>query len=91
MLKALLLRTKIDAVQKELDTLLTAKTKRETRAAQLEADIKELAGNADATAEERSAVETAVEALEAEATKGDEEIRAAQTNLDALKEELRTI
>ena len=91
MLKALLLRTKIDAAQKELDTLLTAKTKRETRAAALEADIKELAEKADATAEERSAVETAVEALEAEATKGDEEIRAAQTNLDALKEELRTI
>ena len=91
MLKALLLRTKIDAAQKALDALLTAKTERETRAAQLEADIRELAEKADATTEERSAVETAVEALEAEATKGEEEIRAAQTNLDALKEELRTI
>lgn len=91
MLKALLLRTKIDAAQKALDALLTAKTERETRAAQLEADIKELAEKADATAEERSAVESAVNALEAETAAGEEEIRAAQTNLDALKEELRTI
>ena len=91
MLKALLLRTKIDAAQKALDALLTAKAERETRAAALEADIRELAGKADATAEERSAVESAVNALEAETAAGEEEIRAAQTNLDALKEELRTI
>lgn len=91
MLKALLLRTKIDAAQKELDTLLTAKTERETRAAALEADIKELAENADATAEERSAVESAVEALEAETAKGEEEIRAAQETLDNLKKELSDI
>ena len=91
MLKALLLRTKIDAAQKALDVLLTAKAERETRAAALEADINELAGKANATAEERSAVESAVNALEAETTAGDEEIRAAQETLDALKEELRTI
>lgn len=91
MLKALLLRTKIDAAQKALDALLTAKTERETRAAQLEADIKELAEKTDATAEERSAVESAVNALEAETTAGDEEIRAAQETLDALKNELQQI
>lgn len=91
MLKALLLRTKIDAAQKALDALLTAKSERETRAAQLEADIKELAEKADATAEERSAVESAVNALEAEATKGEEEIRAAQETLDNLKNELSQI
>ena len=91
MLKALLLRTKIDAAQKELDTLLTAKTERETRAAQLEADIKELAEKTDATAEERSAVESAVNALEAETAAGEEEIRAAQETLDNLKNELSQI
>ncbi len=91
MLKALLLRTKIDAAQKALDALLTAKAERETRAAALEADIRELAEKADATAEERSAVETAVEALEAETAKGEEEIRAAQETLDNLKNELSKI
>lgn len=91
MLKALLLRSKIDSLAKRLADLKAGDEDREKRAAELAADVAELAAKEDATDEERAAVETAVNEFDAEAAQADADKADLQRQIDELQRELDSL
>ena len=91
MLKALLLRSKIDGLAKRLADLKAGDEDREKRAAELAADVAELTAKEDATDEERAAVETAVNDFDAEAAQAEADKADLQRQIDELQRELDSI
>lgn len=86
MLKALMLRKKIDERNKQLQTLKDAAAAFEKREAELAADIEEAA---QATEEEQKVVEEAVDSFEAEKKQNAEEIKRLEGEIDELEKELK--
>lgn len=86
MLKALMLRKKIDERNKQLQTLKDAAADFEKREAELAADIEEAA---QATEEEQKVVEEAVDSFEAEKKQNAEEIKRLEGEIDELEKELK--
>lgn len=84
-LKVLMLRKKLTDKQTELRTLDKAAEGFEAREQELAADIE-----AAQTDEERSAVESAVEAFEAERSDNDQQRAAIRVDIEALEAEIRT-
>lgn len=84
-LKVLLLRKKLTDKQTELRTLEKAAEGFEAREQELAADIE-----AAQTEEERSAVESAVDAFEAERSDNDQQRAAVRADIEALEAEIRT-
>lgn len=84
-LKVLMLRKKLTDKQTELRTLDKAAEGFEAREQELAADIE-----AAQTDEERSAVESAVEAFEAERSDNDQQRAAIRADIEALEAEIRT-
>lgn len=91
MLKALLLRSKIDGLAKRLADLKAGDEDRKKRAAELAADVAELGAKEDATDEERAAVETAVNDFDAEAAQAEADKADLQRQIDELQRELDSI
>lgn len=91
MLKALLLRSKIDGLGKRLADLKAGDEDREKRAAELAADVAELTAKEDATDEERAAVETAVNDFDAEAEQAEADKADLQRQIDELQRELDSL
>ena len=91
MLKALLLRSKIDGLAKRLTELKAGDEDREKRAAELAADVAELTAKEDATDEERAAVETAVNDFDAEAAQAEADKADLQRQIDELQRELDSL
>ena len=91
MLKALLLRSKIDGLAKRLADLKAGDEDREKRAAELAADVAELGAKEDATDEERAAVETAVNDFDAEAEQAEADKADLQRQIDELQRELDSL
>ena len=91
MLKALLLRSKIDGLAKRLTELKAGDEDREKRAAELAADVAELGAKEDATDEERAAVETAVNDFDAEAAQAEADKADLQRQIDELQRELDSL
>lgn len=91
MLKALLLRSKIDALAKRMADLKAGDEDREKRAAELAADVAELTAKEDATDEERAAVETAVNDFDAEAEQAEADKADLQRQIDELQRELDSL
>ena len=86
MLKALMLKKKIDERSKQLQALKEASADFEKREAELAADIEEAA---TATEEEQKAVEEAVDAYEAEKQANAEEIKRLEGEIEELENELK--
>lgn len=86
MLKALMLRKKINEKQKELDALREIAADLEKREADLEKAIEEAS-----TDEEKSAVEEEVEKFEAEKAENVEATGTLEQEVSGLEEELRTL
>ena len=84
-LKVLLLRKKLTDKQTELRTLDKAAEGFKAREQELAADIE-----AAQTEEERSAVESAVDAFEAERSDNDQQRAAVRADIEALEAEIRT-
>lgn len=83
MLKALMIRKKLNDAQKELEALRAKSEELAKREAELEADIA-----AASTEEEQEAVEAAVNEFEAEKTANENEINSLSERVDALEKEL---
>lgn len=86
MLKALMLKKKIDERSKMLQTLKDASAEFEKREAELAADIEEASTG---TEEEQKAVEEAVDAFEAEKNANSEEIKRLEGEIEDLEKELK--
>lgn len=87
MLKVLLLRKKIDELNKQLRDLKAVDF--EKREADLATAIEEL--TAESTAEERSAVEEAIEKFEAEKAENREQIEKLEKAIEEVEEEIRSL
>ena len=87
MLKVLLLRKKIDELNKQLRDLKAVDF--EKREADLATAIEEL--TAESTAEERSAVEEAIEKFEAEKTENSEQVEKLEKAIEEVEEEIRSL
>ena len=83
MLKALMLRKKLNDVQKQLEEARAKATALATREAELEQDISEAS-----TEEEQQAVEAAVTEFEAEKAENENEIKTLSERVSALEKEL---
>ena len=86
MLKALMLKKKLDERNKALQALKDAAADFEKREAELAADIEEASTG---TEEEQKAVEEAVDAFEAEKTSNAEEIKRLEGEIEELENELK--
>lgn len=86
MLKALLLKKKLDERSKALQALKDAAADFEKREAELEADIEEASAGSE---EEQKAVEEAVEAFETEKNANAEEIKRLEGEIEDLENELK--
>lgn len=86
MLKALMLKKKIDERNKQLQALRDAAADFKKREAELAADIEEAA---TATEEEQKAVEEAVESFEAEKQTNADEIKRLEGEIEELENELK--
>ncbi len=87
MLKVLLLRKKIDELNKQLRDLKAVDF--EKREADLATAIEEL--TAESTAEERSAVEEAIEKFEAEKAENREHVEKLEKAIEEVEEEIRSL
>lgn len=87
-LKALLLRNKITAAEKQLAALREKDKTFETREAELTASVNELGGKPDATEEERKAVDDAVDAFDKERTDHEAEKTTLTDSIKTLNDEL---
>lgn len=87
MLKVLLLRKKIDELNKQLRDLKAVDF--EKREADLATAIEEL--TAESTAEERSAVEEAIEKFEAEKIENREQVEKLEKAIEEVEEEIRSL
>lgn len=87
MLKALVLRQKIDAKKKALEVLRSASADFEKREAELEAAIAEAAGE-DVTEEERNVLDSEIDAFEADKKKNEEDTKALEDEIRELEKEL---
>ncbi len=86
MLKALMIKKKIDERNKQLQALKDAAAEFEKREAELAADIEEAA---QATEEEQKVVEEAVDAFEAEKQSNTDEIKRLEGEIEELENELK--
>ena len=84
MLKALMLRKKLDDVKKQLEALRAKSEEFATREAELEADIAEAS-----TDEEKAAVEEAIDKFEAEKSENEEQAKALEKECEDLERELQ--
>lgn len=84
MLKALMLRKKLDDVKKQLEALRAKSEEFATREAELEADIAEAS-----TDEEKAAVEEAIDKFEAEKSENEEKSKALEKECEDLERELQ--
>lgn len=84
MLKALMLRKKLDDVKKQLEALRAKSEEFATREAELEADITEAS-----TDEEKAAVEEAIDKFEAEKSENEEQAKALEKECEDLERELQ--
>lgn len=84
MLKALMLRKKLDDVKKQLEALRAKSEEFATREAELEADIAEAS-----TDEEKAAVEEAIDKFEAEKSENEEQSKALEKECEDLERELQ--
>lgn len=84
MLKALMLRKKLDDVKKQLEELRAKSEEFATREAELEADIAEAS-----TDEEKAAVEEAIDKFEAEKSENEEQAKALEKECEDLERELQ--
>ncbi|MGN0782050.1 MAG: phage major capsid protein, partial [Christensenellales bacterium] len=86
MLKAILLRKKIDDIKKAIDELRKKDTDFETREAELEAAIDEAV-----TEEDKSAVSEAIDAFESEKSENEKQISELETQLSDAEAELQEV
>ena len=84
MLKALMLRKKLDDVKKQLEALRAKSEEFATREAELEADIAEAS-----TDEEKAAVEEAIDKFETEKSENEEQAKALEKECEDLERELK--
>lgn len=85
-LKALMLRKRLDAAKKELQTHLDKRAEFEAKEKELETALEEL--TEDSTEEERSACEEAIEGFEKENAENEEKIRSLEETVGEIEEEL---
>jgi HK97 family phage major capsid protein len=84
MLKALMLRKKLDDVKKQLEAIRAKSEEFATREAELEADIA-----AASTDEEKAAVEEAIDKFETEKSENEEQAKALEKECEDLERELQ--
>lgn len=87
-LKALLLRSKISALEKQLEAERAKDNDYTTREAALAASITELGNKPDATEDERTAVDNAVTAFDAEKAEHEKMISELDESIQTLNKEL---
>lgn len=85
-LKALMLRKRLDAAKKELQTHLDKRAEFEAREKELETALEEL--TEDSTEEERTACEEAIEDFEKENAENEEKIRSLEETVGEIEKEL---
>lgn len=85
-LKALMLRKRLDAAKKELQTHLDKRAEFEAREKELETALEEL--TEDSTEEERTACEEAIEDFEKENAENEETIRSLEETVGEIEKEL---
>lgn len=90
MLKALVLRQKIDAKKKALEALRTALDGFKTRETELEAAIAEAAGE-DVTDEDRAALDAEIDAFETDKKKTEDDTKALEDEIRELEKELDSL